>query len=112
VGDGRRPALLGFATLSGGVRLTETAREAHRWVGVAWGGGPCAAETPTCTVLRGGAVELSTNLGSSPTHDPQHSRYTPRCPSVVLWTPCSRGEQRAAGWFRVEQPATQMYRYI
>jgi hypothetical protein len=25
---------------------------------------------------------------SEQTH-PQHSRYTPRCPSVVLWTPCS-----------------------
>jgi hypothetical protein len=25
---------------------------------------------------------------SEQTH-PQNSRYTPRCPSVVLWTPCS-----------------------
>jgi hypothetical protein len=26
---------------------------------------------------------------------PQISRYTPRCPSVVLWTPCSGVEWRA-----------------
>jgi hypothetical protein len=43
---------------------------------------------------------LSHNLGSSHTRTseqthPQISRYTPRCPSVVLWTPCSGVEWRA-----------------
>jgi hypothetical protein len=40
------------------------------------------------------AVELSFLLGNTTeaahTHPhPQNSRYTLRCPSVVLWTPCS-----------------------
>jgi hypothetical protein len=40
-----------------------------------------------------GDEKSRTQLGSSPTHarseqtEPQNSRYTPRCHSVVLWTP-------------------------
>jgi hypothetical protein len=49
------------------------------------------------TTLPPGTSQLPrclTQLGSShpspseQTH-PQNSRFTPRCPSVVLWTPCS-----------------------
>ena len=42
-----------------------------------------------------GDEKSRTQLGSSPAHarseqtEPQNSRYTPRCHSVVLWTPCS-----------------------
>ena len=35
------------------------------------------------------------------TAHPQNSRYTPRCPSVVLWTPCSGVE------WRVFEPAVK-----
>jgi hypothetical protein len=34
----------------------------------------------------------SSHTLSEQTH-PQNSRYTPRCPSVVLWTPCSGVER-------------------
>jgi hypothetical protein len=36
--------------------------------------------------------ESSHTPPSGQTH-PQYSRYTPRCPSVVLWTPCSGVER-------------------
>jgi hypothetical protein len=38
---------------------------------------------------------VSNTTGAALTHPhPQSSRYTPRCPSVVLWTPCSGVEWR------------------
>jgi hypothetical protein len=42
-----------------------------------------------------------TQLGSSHPPTPQISRYTPRCRSVVLWTPCSGVE------WRVFEPAVK-----
>jgi hypothetical protein len=55
-----------------------------------WGGGPCTAVTPTCTVYMcdKGALttterKLTSTAPSEQTH-PQNSRFTPRCPSVVL----------------------------
>jgi hypothetical protein len=69
-------------------------------------------------------VGAAFNLGSSLSHAPseqthrQNSRFTPRCPSVVLWTPCSGVEWRvsdpaqglwASGTTR-KQPATWRWR--
>jgi hypothetical protein len=49
-----------------------------------------------CAGQGGSRVGFLTQLGSSHTHTlmpqsshPQHSRHTPRCPSVVLWMLCS-----------------------
>jgi hypothetical protein len=75
--------LLGLASVRG---LTEKTREAHRWVWV-YGGSPCTAVTPTCTVLKDGFERDTIGQLSHP--HPQNSRFTPRCPSVVLWTLCS-----------------------
>ena len=44
-----------------------------------------------------------THAPSEQTH-PQDSRYTPRCPSVVLWTPCSGVE------WRVFEPTIRVWR--
>jgi hypothetical protein len=46
-----------------------------------------------------GALGFNPPLGYLTHPHPQSSRYTPRCPSVVLWTPCS-----GVGW-RVFEPA-------
>ena len=40
---------------------------------------------PRCGQL---SWEALSRAPSEQTH-PQNSRYTPRCPSVVVWTPCS-----------------------
>jgi hypothetical protein len=47
--------------------------------------------------------ELSTHPPSQHPH-PQNSRFTPRCPSVVLWTPCSGVE------WRVFEPTIRVWR--
>jgi hypothetical protein len=94
-------------TVSGGVRLSEKTREASRWVWM-FVESRRALVTPTCTVLdkeaRSNSVGFDplglTQLGSSHTPapseqtHPQNSRCTPRCPTVVLWTPCSGVEWR------------------
>jgi hypothetical protein len=47
---------------------------------------------------------LITPAPSEQTHPHQTSRYTPRCPSVVLWTPCSGVE------WRVFEPTIRVWR--
>jgi hypothetical protein len=47
-------------------------------------------------------VLTATQLADLP--HPQHSRYPPRCPSVVLWTPCSGVE------WRVFEPTIRVWR--
>jgi hypothetical protein len=48
---------------------------------------------------------VSNTTGAALTHPhPQSSRYTPRCPSVVLWTPCSGVE------WRVFEPTIRVWR--
>jgi hypothetical protein len=59
--------------------------------------------------LRARWVPLCQNWESSPTRTlkadpPQSSRFTPRCPSVVLWTPCSGVE------WRVFEPTIRVWR--
>jgi hypothetical protein len=39
-------------------------------------------------------IQLYLTHPQNPQTHPQSSRYTPRCPSVVLWTPCSGVEWR------------------
>jgi hypothetical protein len=68
-----------------------------------WYGGMGRLTVHCCTshlVTRGCESALTTTVAalshtqpSEQTH-PQDSRYTPRCPSVVLWTPCSGVEWR------------------
>ena len=48
---------------------------------VATGGGP--------PKNRFAETKLACSRRTHPPSHPQSSRYTPRCPSVVLWTPCS-----------------------
>ena len=77
------------------------------------GGSPCTAVPPTCAHKRVRAAlgfcrhttwaALSHPQASEQTH-PQNSRYTPRCPSVVLWTPCSGVE------WRVFEPTIRVWR--
>jgi hypothetical protein len=50
-----------------------------------------------------GLCSLSHTQPSEQTH-PQDSRYTPRCPSVVLWTTCSGVE------WRVFEPTIRVWR--
>jgi hypothetical protein len=105
VGDGKRPvssspSLAGVCRLSGDVRLTETAREAHRWVGVVWGGGPCTAVTPTCTVQLRARVGVEHNWGSSHDHTDPHpqSRPTLRAAGSLQGVPPSCCGRRVAVW--------------
>jgi hypothetical protein len=61
-------------------------------------------------VTEGVRAALTTTRDSSPTHPleqphPQNSRYTPRCPSVVLWTPCS-GVARVRADHQVQRSGT------
>jgi hypothetical protein len=95
------------------VRLTEKTREPHRWM---WVYGE-AHRALLCLppVQEGERAALGfcrhTTWGSSLTHAPSEqthlssSRFTPRCPSVVLWTPCSGGE------WRVFEPAIKRKRH-
>ena len=59
---------------------------------------PLAHQAPAGSPAAAFITVLTHNLGSSHTRTlrvhPQHSRYTPRCPSVVPWTPCSGVEWR------------------
>jgi hypothetical protein len=61
----------------------------------------------SCTAHKA-AVDLNpTQLGSShtpATSEVHSSRYTPRCPYVVLWTPCSGVE------WRVFEPTIRVWR--
>jgi hypothetical protein len=78
-----------------------------------WYGGMGRLTVHCCTshlVTRGCESALTTTVAalshtqpSEQTH-PQDSRYTPRCPSVVLWTPCS-----GVGW-RVFEPTIRVWR--
>jgi hypothetical protein len=63
---------------------------------VEWGGSPCTAETPTCTVRtcadKAGGSDLTNRVALAHTPAPSEQpdpRTTPKCPFVVLWTPCS-----------------------
>jgi hypothetical protein len=60
--------------------------------GCVWGGSPCTAVAPTpCTGAERaarGCDTLGAALTPSKQTHPQHSGFTPRCPFVVLWTPC------------------------
>jgi hypothetical protein len=99
------------------VCLSEKTREASRWVWM-FVESRRALVTPTCTVLdkeaRSNSVGFDplglTQLGSSHTPapseqtHPQNSRFTPRCPTVVLWTPCSGVE------WRVFEPTIRVWR--
>jgi hypothetical protein len=84
--------LLGFASLR---ELTERTRETSRWVRVDGKARTCCdSHLHCCDKAKARDTDL-VRLGSShptphpeQTH-PQSSRYTPRCPSVVLWTLCS-----------------------
>ena len=49
---------------------------------------PCTAVTPPATVKDFDGVDKPGELPLTPTPS-ENSRYTPRCPSVVLWMPCS-----------------------
>jgi hypothetical protein len=62
---------------------------------------PNIASLPHCTARK--AVDLNKQLGQfSPAPSEQH--YTPRCPSVVLWPPCSGVE------WRVFEPTIRVWR--
>ena len=49
---------------------------------------PPALHCVTSGALTTTERKLAPTAPSEQTH-PQNSRFTPRCPSVVLWTPCS-----------------------
>ena len=74
------------------LRLTENTREGHRWERV-YGRLVCTAVTPTCAPAPGVLTHWLARRSESRTlreqTHPQISRNTPRCPSVVLWPPCS-----------------------
>jgi len=55
------------------------------------------------TVLAPARVSHQNTTGPVHPH-PQNSRFTPRCPSVVLWTPCSGVE------WRVFEPTIRVWR--
>jgi hypothetical protein len=58
--------------------------------------------------LHKAGVDLNRDItGAALTHPhPQSSRFTPMCPSVVLWTPCSGVE------WRVFQPTSGLERRL
>jgi hypothetical protein len=58
-----------------------------------------------CSQGGGWICRVSNTTGAALTHPhPQNSRYTPRCLSVVLWTPCS------GVWWRVFEPTIRVWR--
>ena len=58
-----------------------------------------------CSQGGGWICRVSNTTGAALTHPhPQSSRCTPRCPSVVLWTPCSGVE------WRVFEPTIRVWR--
>jgi hypothetical protein len=92
--------------LPGGVCLTEITREPHRGVCVYWEAPRALLGLPPALLTRR-RVDLNrvaTQLGQLSHPHPQNSRYTPRCPSVVLWTPCS------GVWWRVFEPTIRVWR--
>jgi hypothetical protein len=86
---------LRLATLLMGTRLCGLRQQCHDWADVHRARGREGA----------GATQLGqlTPTPSEQTH-PQSSRFTPRCPSVVLWTPCSGVE------WRVFEPTIRVWR--
>jgi hypothetical protein len=58
-----------------------------------------------CLLIIIGQQVFDINTWTSKTH-PQSSRNTPRCPSVVLWTPCNGVEWGACSTIRVWRSGT------
>jgi hypothetical protein len=69
------------------------------------GGGVGRAVLENCWAVLGTGRGLSRPLEVTTPRTAKISRNTPRCPSVVLWTPCSNRPSRAGSGTTGKQPA-------